>query len=692
MRKILSVIVIALLVTSLIPLNAQANTSSSIIRVALMIDSGGALNTSKPTATLSSANGLQILTADGTSTYHTSNTSLPIRFSLDQYRILVEDTSDMGVVQSLTQRLAQHGYTSYILMYHRQNVARYQVITGDEPSYESATARRMQINNLIGTSKEVLGPLVLQAGSYATLEEATTQVQILIDAGYDASVGYTFDANGANNYLAVVGNEGTEAELTSLWQEIALTFPNMTIAPIQEPHYILHKSAMNVDAGGPQILSHFYTPITGVKVRPVTGGTVLTTTVAEKDNRKYRGEFELLRYQGKMVLVNQLPLEEYLFAVVGTEMASGWPLEALKSQAVIARTYALGKGNRFGIAHISDTTYDQAYYGVAREADDVRQAVLETAGIVLKYDGKLIEAYYYSNAGGITAVGSEVWGTDVAYLRSVSSPDYVASATSLSWYHVVRENGQYGYIRSDLVAPTWQKNTVGFDIVTVQSDNTNLRPDASTSNPSVDKLMMGERLTVIDIVPESNSYQWVVGPIDGVAMMNLINTRATAVGNIPHTLPIQSLSVDSRGPSGRVTSMSANGLPIITTSPDGYRTVFGGLRSTLFDVEESGKFTILGAGGQTVTSTDTAEGITVISAGNVTTKASTTMNELLLYGNTGDVRLVTTYPSFRFHGKGYGHGFGLSQWGARGLAEQGYDYQQILNHYYSEFVTLQPIE
>lgn len=692
MRKSVPILLILMLLLTILPAYTVAQESSSI-RVALLIDSGGALNTSRSYVTLSNSMGLQLTAKGGAGTFVHYNSDLPIRVSLNQYRILIAETSDYAYADSLIQRLNENGQSAYLLTNHRKNTTFYQVITGDEPSFELAKSKMQQIKTELGIAQEVIGPHALSAGTYQLEEDAHKQVQTILDAGFDASIGYIVDANGVSSFMVVVGNEGTEAELTSLWQEVSLTLPNLSLAPIANSRYLTQQQGLFYNGGSLQKLDHYYTPVTeGVWIKPIAGDVIPSITLVDRENRKYRGEFEILSYRGKLAVVNQLPLEEYLYSVVGTEMASGWPLEALKAQAVIARTYALGKGDRYSIAAVSDTTYDQAYYGIQREAEDVRQAVRETAGMVLTYQGKLIEALYSSNAGGTTAVGTEVWGNDVPYLKSVTSPDHVANANLLNWYHVLRENGQSGYIRSDLVNATTQKTVVGFDIVEVANDNTNFRSDPSTFKPSIDKLLLGEKLVVLSTVPENSAYSWIEGPIDGVTLMNLFNTRATNAGNVPHTRPIDTLKVESRGPSGRVLSLSANGLPVQLSSPDAYRTVLGGLRSTMFEIEESGRFTILGAGGKTAEFPQMNEPLTILGAGNVSARSTSDTSSYVLYGKEQEVRVVTTYPSFRFHGKGYGHGFGLSQWGARGLAEQGYDYQQILKHYYSELVSLQKIE
>lgn len=127
-----------------------------------------------------------------------------------------------------------------------------------------------------------------------------------------------------------------------------------------------------------------------------------------------------------------LDLEDYLVGVVLGEMPASFEREALKAQAVVARTYTL-KCTNAGVKHgvgtmCADASCCQAYvdpadYGGGKEdLNKVRSAVEETAGEVLTYNGNLIEATYFSCSGGATEDAVEVWGTDYPYLRSVESP------------------------------------------------------------------------------------------------------------------------------------------------------------------------------------------------------------------------------------------------------------------------------
>ncbi len=144
-------------------------------------------------------------------------------------------------------------------------------------------------------------------------------------------------------------------------------------------------------------------------------------------------------YRSDGTLVN-LKLEEYLIGVVSSEMPASFNEEALKAQAIASRTYALNKINNN--LTITDTTKDQVYKDneelkLLWEDDydfyynKIKEAVNDTAGLILTYNDKLIDAVYHSTSNGYTKDALDVWGNDTPYLKSVSSP-YDLEASSYS--------------------------------------------------------------------------------------------------------------------------------------------------------------------------------------------------------------------------------------------------------------------
>ena len=154
-----------------------------------------------------------------------------------------------------------------------------------------------------------------------------------------------------------------------------------------------------------------------IVIKPLSPGFV------SAKGKWYRGIIMIQNKNGKLTVINNVPLEDYIKGVVPSEMPSSWATEAHKAQAIAARSYALANlGKRAKYGHdLKDTPEDQAYGGASKETPDTNYAVDETKGIVLTYNMKVINAYYSASAGGQTNVNS--WGSSLPYLRSVPSFD-----------------------------------------------------------------------------------------------------------------------------------------------------------------------------------------------------------------------------------------------------------------------------
>lgn len=142
-------------------------------------------------------------------------------------------------------------------------------------------------------------------------------------------------------------------------------------------------------------------------------------------NKWYRGILIIQNKNKKLTVINDLDIEDYLKGVVPSEMPSGWELEALKAQAIAARSYALanlGKRASSGF-DLKDTPEDQAYGGASAETAKTNEAVESTSGLVLTYNMKVVPAYYSASAGGQTINASAAWGNDLPFIRSVPSYD-----------------------------------------------------------------------------------------------------------------------------------------------------------------------------------------------------------------------------------------------------------------------------
>ena len=261
----------------------------------------------------------------------------------------------------------------------------------------------------------------------------------------------------------------------------------------------------------------------------------------EVAGRRYPGFLRVLARDGGALWINVVELETYLEGVLPGEMPASFPLEALKAQAVIARTYAL---SRLG----SDPDYDlcatsrcQVYLGRVEANPRYRAAIRATRGRLLAYRGRPVKAVYHADSGGRTASSREVWGKAYPYLRTQPDP----------------------YTRARL----WR-----------------LTPDAEAVRRALSRLGIE------------------LGQVAGFEVLG-------------------------RTESGRI----------------------GALR-------------VRGSGGTAV----------------LRTPQVTAFLRALGLPST----LARLEDGWTFVGQGSGHGVGLSQWGAKGLAERGYGWRAILGHYY----------
>lgn len=148
-----------------------------------------------------------------------------------------------------------------------------------------------------------------------------------------------------------------------------------------------------------------------IRISTYQGGKIKLHNVVRAEAVEYNGSMECYGTTKGLVLVNELPVEEYLYGVVPSEMPSSYPIEALKAQAISARTYTYFHMVDFAYpewaAHVDDSTSYQVYKNI-EEKENVNRAVDDTKNLVILNQGNLIESFYYSTSSGRSS-GYEVW-------------------------------------------------------------------------------------------------------------------------------------------------------------------------------------------------------------------------------------------------------------------------------------------
>lgn len=176
----------------------------------------------------------------------------------------------------------------------------------------------------------------------------------------------------------------------------------------------------------------------------LTDKVVLELTDNTREDTAYRGSVECLRMEDGIVVINELPLEEYLYSVVPSEMPASYPEEALKAQAVCARTYACRYILHAGLpgfgAHVDDTTSYQVYHNIA-ENGNTTTAVKETDGLLLTYQGEPAENYYFSTSCGADSEDETLRGEEAfrQFIETSHEEDIEREEPWYRWTYSVEE-------------------------------------------------------------------------------------------------------------------------------------------------------------------------------------------------------------------------------------------------------------
>jgi stage II sporulation protein D len=168
------------------------------------------------------------------------------------------------------------------------------------------------------------------------------------------------------------------------------------------------RDALSVRAGGREVARAGRLMVEAVDAVRADGGI-------------YYGRIEISLHEGRLLVINRLPLETYLLGIVGSEMNPSWPIEALKAQAVAARTYAMQRRMMMRAAgkpfDLGATVLSQVYKGADRIRPPVIEAVKQTRGEVLAFDHDLVQALFHSTCGGRTVSAKSAFGREVPYLK-----------------------------------------------------------------------------------------------------------------------------------------------------------------------------------------------------------------------------------------------------------------------------------
>lgn len=163
------------------------------------------------------------------------------------------------------------------------------------------------------------------------------------------------------------------------------------------------------------------------------------------NEKRYRGNILIIQQNKSFLeIINQLPLEKYLYGVIKGEMSSDWPVSAVRAQAIASRTYALKKlkdpSNNKENYDLSSGVTDQVYRGMEAEDNKAREVVDATEGEVITYQGKVATIFYHDCCGGYTASSKSVWGGAFPYLKA-KKENFCKGSPHYYWrFRIKRDN------------------------------------------------------------------------------------------------------------------------------------------------------------------------------------------------------------------------------------------------------------
>lgn len=152
------------------------------------------------------------------------------------------------------------------------------------------------------------------------------------------------------------------------------------------------------------------------------------------NQKKYRGQILIYNLNNKLIVINKINIEEYIYGVVPREISVNWSDDVIKAQTVVARTFALIQKfkTKSKLYDLDNSTYSQMYEGYNVENERVNHLIDETTGEVVIYKNKLAQTFYHSTCGGTTEDPLYVWGHSVPYLKTVHCP-YCTESPNYSW-------------------------------------------------------------------------------------------------------------------------------------------------------------------------------------------------------------------------------------------------------------------
>lgn len=415
------------------------------------------------------------------------------------------------------------------------------------------------------------------------------------------------------------------------------------------------------------------------------------------EGKPYRERLNFFNNGSKLIAINVLGMDNYLKGVVASEMPPSWHLEALKAQAVVARNYAVTNAYKHSAEgfHICNTTHCQVYGGVNSENPRTSLAVEQTSGEIMYYANKPVEGYFHSSSGGRTENSENIWGSSKPYLRGVDDP-FSLGGPHDNWVVVMSS--------SDIRTRLYQSGVNIGEVIGMSVDQT-------SGNGRV------LSLTVIGTNGTHTIKKERIRTFLGSSKFKSLFFTVTGGTQVSG----ESVTHNAKG-----TSLQQSGKKVYTTNeyvaPQFENVSASSSEINVPSIDKNSMDSIYNALGYVLQKHTLPK-----NEDNSKTEQSNSKNNQPKQNNPSDKKQNQTQnnqqennqqqnnqpsqvaqPQYQvpyqqpqavqnqprrvigstyvFYGKGYGHGIGMSQYGAKGMAERGYNHYQILGYYFNGVV------
>ena len=355
----------------------------------------------------------------------------------------------------------------------------------------------------------------------------------------------------------------------------------------------------------------------------------------------YRGSMEIATTDKGMIIINELSIEEYLYAVLPSEMPSSYGLEALKVQAICARSYAYNQlfangYSEYG-AHVDDSISYQVYNNISENENSIL-AVKDTYGKVIKYNDAVITAFYFSTSCGHTASLGEVWG-------NYDTADYLTGKLQNTYD---MKDGEAVYVSAqsqDKLEPDFSSENAFRSFI--------LKPAETTYDSEFAWYRWNVTISMDDLkksIDKNLSARYSANPVFIQTLVEVDGSDEKQYQSLPISTigTVKDVLIGKREKSGILSEIILVGSEhtIRVSTEYNIRTLLAPINDDVIRQDKS-----------------------------VASNLNMLPSAFFVVDKEGE--------NITLNGGGYGHGVGMSQNGAKAMADSGKDYENILKHYYT---------